>query len=199
MAADLTLAVLTGGGSRRMGRDKASIEVGGIPLAAHPALALRGVVAEVLLCGRAVPGVQGRPVPDLSGVSGPLAGVLGALLAARTALVAVVACDAPDLEPRLVVALAGMLRASEANVAVGCSARGPEPLPAVVRRAAFDRLAELATSGTGALHRAWEALGAIVADAATCRTLDPEGLSFVSWNRPEDVRPRVPRAPRTLD
>lgn len=192
----LTLAVLVGGRSRRMGRDKATIDAGGVPLAARPGLALGGLVDEVILAGRSVPGVAGRPVDDAAGAVGPLAGVVAALRAARTPLVVVAACDAPFLAPGLVARLVETLvSAPGARVAAGSSWAGLEPLPAVLRREAAEPLLELAGAGVQALRRAWEELGLARLDAATCAAVDPGGGSFESWNRPADVR-RLPPAPR---
>jgi molybdopterin-guanine dinucleotide biosynthesis protein A len=82
-------AVLTGGASRRMGRDKALVEVHGRALVAVAADALRAAGAEVVLTiggdadalVAAAPGT--RPVADLHPAEGPLGGLLTAFAAAR--------------------------------------------------------------------------------------------------------------------
>jgi molybdopterin synthase catalytic subunit len=97
--------VLTGGSSRRMGIDKATLEVGGVALARHVADALAGAVSVAVEVG---PGVTGLPcvVEDPAG-SGPLAAVVAGWeeLVRRTGEkqpAVVLACDLPAITPRLV-------------------------------------------------------------------------------------------------
>lgn len=93
-------AVLCGGASRRMGRDKALVEVDGVALARRVADALRAGGCDVVLAvGGDAPalGALGlAPVPDRWPGEGPLAGLATALAAAadRGADVLVLApCD----------------------------------------------------------------------------------------------------------
>jgi molybdopterin-guanine dinucleotide biosynthesis protein A len=95
--------LLTGGSSRRLGTDKATVVVGGQRLADHAAAVLTAVCATVLEVG---PGVTDLPVCREDPVgSGPLA----ALVAGFAALgshsergVILLACDLPGVEVPLV-------------------------------------------------------------------------------------------------
>ncbi len=89
--------LLTGGTSRRMGFDKASIPIGGVPCAARVAKVLRAVVAHAVEVG---PGTSGLPaVREEPPGGGPLVAVCAGARAleesgsTRPALV--VACDLP--------------------------------------------------------------------------------------------------------
>lgn len=100
--------LLTGGASRRMGTDKASIEVGGIPLAVRTAQLLVAAASPVLEVG---PGYSGLPtVADDRAGDGPLAAIavgaraLGDLGHAGPVLI--LATDLPDLGLRGVRCLA---------------------------------------------------------------------------------------------
>lgn len=124
-------AVLVGGASRRMGRDKARLPYGGRSLAAHVAGVLDQVFTEVVLVARGVAveaeeraeervgegagdgELAGRTVlTDHFPGAGPLAGLHAALLHAREArgrgsragggAVFLAACDLPGLSPELV-------------------------------------------------------------------------------------------------
>lgn len=187
-AAQVTLAVLTGGGSRRMGRDKASLPVGGVALGSLPVRALAALCAEVLAVGAPIPGVTARTVPDAIAGAGPLSGLVAGLDAATTDLVVVSACDAPSIEAALV---AGLLRRvcgdPSLDAALCRGPRGLEPLPAVWRRRAAIPLRRLLESGERALRSAVAAVSAAVVEEDEWRAWDPDGGSFVNWNVPADV------------
>ena len=89
--------LLTGGNSRRMGFDKASMLIGGVPCAAKVAAVMQAVVADAVEVG---PGVSGLPAVQEEPLGGgPLVAVctgaraLNELGGWRSALV--VACDLP--------------------------------------------------------------------------------------------------------
>ena len=100
--------LLTGGASRRMGTDKASIVVSGVPLAVRTAAVLAAVVAPALEVG------PGRSALDAVVDDPPGRGPLAAAAAGARALserghrgpAVVVACDLPRLGPRAVHGLA---------------------------------------------------------------------------------------------
>jgi len=97
-------AVLVGGKSRRMGRDKALLAVGGQPLLQRVVEALREVTDELLLVGvgaERYAWLGGRAVDDLVPGGGPFAGVYTALSVARHSHCLVVACDMPFLNTDL--------------------------------------------------------------------------------------------------
>jgi molybdopterin-guanine dinucleotide biosynthesis protein A len=112
--------VLAGGMSRRMGVDKAFVDVGGAPLVSRVAAAVRAAgAADVVAVGGDGPRLVTaglRFVPDRWPGEGPLGGLVTALAAVaadRTDptsddLVFVTACDHPALDP----ALPGALRAA---------------------------------------------------------------------------------------
>ncbi|HET9050535.1 MAG TPA: molybdenum cofactor guanylyltransferase [Candidatus Dormibacteraeota bacterium] len=197
-AAGATLVVLTGGRSSRMGVDKALLDAGGVPLAARPALALAALCDEVVLAGRAVPGVAGRVVPDAPGAEGPLAGIVAGLRAASRDLCVVAACDMPTIEPGLVALLLDALEQDPAlDVAVCAGAGGRlEPLPFAARRAAaVGRLETAVEAGVRSINGALEAALAGVVPARAWRQVDPDGATFASWNTPSDVRELPPLRP----
>jgi molybdopterin-guanine dinucleotide biosynthesis protein A len=109
----LPLLVLAGGHSRRMGRDKATLEWEGTPLLLRVVERLAPIAAEVWVAarpGQALPAGTYRRVDDERPGEGPLAGLAGGLAAiggkmAESAPVAVAACDYPYAEPKLFPAL----------------------------------------------------------------------------------------------
>lgn len=107
---EVTGAILTGGASRRMGRDKALIEVDGAILAERVAACLADAgVQEVVCIGGDLLGLAARglaAVPDLHPGQGPLGGVLTALgTAAAGDAVVVLAVDLAHPDPAVIRAL----------------------------------------------------------------------------------------------
>ncbi len=90
-------AILAGGASRRMGRDKAFVDLGDRKLVEVAAQALAGAGAtEVFAVGgdtEALARVGLKCVPDQFPGEGPLGGVITALQAATENVVAVLGCD----------------------------------------------------------------------------------------------------------
>jgi molybdopterin-guanine dinucleotide biosynthesis protein A len=170
-------AVLTGGRSSRMGRDKATLEVDGAPLAARGLAALRDAgAAQVLAVGgdlAALAAMGFETVADDYPGAGPLGGLLTALLAASHDPVVVVACDLPDLEPAAVTAVLDAL-APGVDAVVPTAAGHPQPLLAAYRRGCRPALDAAFAAGERSVVGA---LGALVVarpdlDAAWCRGLD---------------------------
>ena len=134
MTPRFTGAVLTGGASRRLGTDKALLEIDGQALAERSAAALRDAGAtEVLAIGGDLDALGrltavDRAVPDLHPGEGPLGGVLSAFAAAADDVVVVLACDVPGIAASDVRALLDALNA-EPTAAVAHAVVGDRAQP----------------------------------------------------------------------
>jgi len=136
-------AVLAGGASRRMGRDKALVAApDGRPLVVVGLDALRAAGAtDLVVVGgdeRALDALGDRGarwVPDLHPGDGPLGGILTALAATDEELVVVMACDMPGVGPEVPAALAAALAGSPASgAAIATVDDREQPLTACWRR-----------------------------------------------------------------
>jgi molybdopterin-guanine dinucleotide biosynthesis protein A len=99
--AGCTGVVLAGGASRRMGRDKAAIVLGGETLLQRTARVLGQIFPRVLQVGRA--GTEAGPggiafLNDYRPARGPVSGIAAALAASESRWIFVAACDMPRLE-----------------------------------------------------------------------------------------------------
>jgi molybdenum cofactor guanylyltransferase len=98
---NFSAVILAGGESRRMGQDKAWLELGGQPLIRRAVSTVRDSgIQEVLISGRAGTdySILGCPVLlDLEPGCGPLGGIERALATATAPLVLVVAVDLPGV------------------------------------------------------------------------------------------------------
>ena len=98
-------AILAGGASSRMGRDKALVEVAGEPMVRRVSSALESVTASLVVVGRSAPIAELAAIPDeVVGPVGPLAGVAAAMGSALgaggpRAVVVAVAVDLPFVRP----------------------------------------------------------------------------------------------------
>ena len=178
-------AVLAGGASRRMGRDKATMPVEGVELAATVLAAAARVAAPVVLVapeGHAARRLASRVVTDPG--QGPLAALAAALEALDATEVLVLAGDHPGLRVELLAHLVALAPRGEA---VACR-RGPrlEPLVAVYRRAPALVAARRASPG-GSLLGLLAELRTVVVEEPEWRALDPDGRSFVDLDDPGDV------------
>ena len=147
--------VLVGGQSRRMGRPKQLLKIGGGAMIEHVVRALSGEVDEVVLLG-------GGPVPatleslsrvaDADDCQGPMAGILGAMRAEPDACWVMAPCDIPLLRRAAVRWLVGMRRSGA--WAVLPSLEGfVEPLFGLYESEARTLLEEAAADSEHALYR----------------------------------------------
>lgn len=173
-------AVLVGGASRRMGKDKAIVRIDGVPMAERVAGALRRAgAAQVVRVGGERAGPDVDWVPDDHPGEGPLGGLLTALGHAQHDLVVVLACDLVDPSAAAIERLVGRAAGHAAAVP---EARGrAQWLHAawsvrrclVALRAAFDE-------GERSLHGAAARLDDVH------RFVDDAG-AYADADRPEDL------------
>lgn len=183
-------AVLIGGSSRRMGVDKAALEVGGMPMALRVAQALREVTDDVMAVGPPAEYLREagvRTVADDHPGEGPLGGILTAMRSTTAGHLLVVACDLPSITPSALRHLASTLTADpSADIAVAVAdvpdvgRRSEEPLCAAWRVArCAPALAAAFDGGERAVHRAWAGLARVPVRVA--------GEVLLNVNAPTDV------------
>lgn len=191
-AAPLAAAVLAGGASRRMGRDKATMPVGGVELARQAIRAAARLAEPVVLvapeghpAAALAPAAEARWVADPG--RGPLEALVAALRTVDTAALLLLAADHPLLVPALLDLL---VAGREGFEAVACR-RGPrlEPLVAVYQRAAALAAAEamLAADPDRSLRGLLGVLRTRVIEEPEWRRVDPDGASFVDLDDPADL------------
>jgi len=95
---DITCAILAGGKSTRMGKDKATIEVCNKPLIQQVYEKAQRVFRKILIVSSVheqFPGIDAPIVQDISPLRSSMVGIASALLSADTPYVFVLACDMP--------------------------------------------------------------------------------------------------------
>jgi molybdenum cofactor guanylyltransferase len=184
-----TGAILGGGASRRMGRDKLPLKVGDTTLLARVHEALASRCAEILIVGG---GGYASPetcrVPDLRpGRQGPLAGIEAALLAARYQSVFIAAGDMPFLTGDLVGYLLGLLSDHVAAVVPHFGGR-PHPLCAAYSRAVQPAVSGALDRGVRSVRGLLDGLpGVRYVGEEELRRCDDPNLLLMNVNSPEDL------------
>jgi molybdenum cofactor guanylyltransferase len=175
-------AVLAGGDGRRIGGDKATLELAGTPLLQYPLAAVRAALDDVAVVAKAattLPPLDARVLIWLEADEPrhPLAGVVHALVRARGRSVVVVSGDMPFVTRGLVTALARE-RARGAPAVVPRAAGRLQPLCARYDPGALAALTAF-DPGTPA-EETVAALGPRILDW-------PDDAPFFKINRPEDL------------
>ena len=136
--------VLAGGGSTRMGRDKALLEHHGRTLLEHVAAQVRGAAGNVRIIADPVryQHLGFVVVPDERPGCGPLGGIVTALSISNHPWNLVVACDMPEIGAPFLATL--VREAAGARSGIECVVPthpgGPEPLCAMYHRGALPKL-----------------------------------------------------------
>jgi len=185
--------ILAGGGSTRFGRDKALVEVGGIPMIASMIELVRSVTRQMKIV--AAPGKYDafgvEIVEDRWPGEGPLGGIITALEDAAMSATwpewnLIVSCDMPFLTQEWLAFLGERATKSKAQVVFPHSASGPEPLcacwqtgAAAELRSGFERGVRKVTEGIALLR-------AEVLDEADWKRFDSAGRLFWNMNTASD-------------
>lgn len=184
----LGAVILAGGESRRMGRDKAWLWLGGKPLIARTLSILHeSDIQEVLISGRAGTDYStlGCPVLfDLDPGCGPLSGIDRALSTVLAPMLLVLAVDLPLITPSLIQRLAAQCDDSTGIVP---ELHGRlEPLAAIYPRSCGVIAREcLLKSQRSARHFAAECLR--IQAVRAYPVPDAEAGCFENWNSPADI------------
>jgi molybdopterin-guanine dinucleotide biosynthesis protein A len=170
-----------------MGRDKASLAVGGVTLLDCTIGRLGSVVEDVLVVGReASTGCVSpvRFVPDELPGEGPLGGLLTGLRAARHPYCVVLACDLPFLEVEVLSYLLSLAPDHQAVVPrVGDHA---QVLHAVYQRSVIPTIEHLLGMGERRVESLLDHIETRFVAEHEIAPLDPQLRSFVNVNTPED-------------
>jgi molybdenum cofactor guanylyltransferase len=183
-----SVAVLAGGESKRMGRDKALLPLNERPLIAHVVDRCGSCSDDVFVVTkrpRQLQSLRFRVVVDDFEEQTPLSGIVSALRAAARPYVFVCACDMPFVSPTLIRMLAD--RAEGFDAAVPRRDGRAEPSHGVWAADASDVVATALQAGERAVYRVLETMHVAWIEEDDWRVVDPDGRSFVNVNTPEDL------------
>jgi molybdopterin-guanine dinucleotide biosynthesis protein A len=186
-----TLIILAGGKSQRMGKDKAFIRFHGETLVSRILDRLEGLAEEVIVIAPRSPENLPRGVqfaPDLLPGRGPLGGLYTALSVASHQIIAVVACDMPFVNAKLLAYQRDILLSEDLDVVVPSSEKGLEPLHAIYRKnSCLPRVRKTLEAGKGQLISWFPSVKVHILAPEESNTFDRRGLIFLNVNTPEEL------------
>jgi molybdenum cofactor guanylyltransferase len=147
---ELTGFVLAGGASRRMGRPKHALSLGGETLLMRAVRMMRSVAGRVYILGPAerAHGLDLVALSDELPGRGPLCAIYTGLIHTRTEFNLFLGCDVPFMQVRFLRYLAQQALDSRADVTLAATPHhGYQPLSAIYRRRALPAVRRSLTAG----------------------------------------------------
>jgi molybdopterin-guanine dinucleotide biosynthesis protein A len=184
---ELSGAILAGGQSRRMGRDKGQLMLNGETLVARMVRTLRVLcddVAVVTNTPEPFARLGVRLIGDVIPGGGALSGIHAGLANARHEFTVVVACDMPFLNTELVRHMA--LLAPTYDAVVPRWQGELEPLHAIYSRNCITPIEPLLRQGGRRIIEFYDYIRVRYLEREEILRFDPDGLSFFNVNSPQD-------------
>lgn len=191
MYKNVTGVLLAGGESRRMGWDKAGIELDGVTTAKRTIDAFRPLFADIFAVSKTTGRFDDlgcREVADIFDEMGAMVGVLTALGEAKTEYIFVAACDMPFIDRGVVELIVSRGAGFQAALPL-ISGKG-DPLHALYSKDCFEPMLAFMKKEGKSLNRFIESLseGQVrYISEDEIREVDPGALSLFNMNTPEDL------------
>ena len=187
---DIAGVLLAGEKSRRMGRDKRFIDVGGRTLVERASEVFKQLFSEILIVAAeptAALLALGPVVTDTFPDRGSLGGLYTGLSRASRNRVFAAACDMPFLDPAVIAFMATFDR--QADIVIPRLSTGLQPLHAIYAKNCLPDLHRMICAGNLKLHELVESRSLLVKviPEEQIRSIDPRLISFMNVNRPADL------------
>lgn len=184
----ISVAILAGGKSRRMGQDKAFLPVGGRPVIERVIARVSPLTDDLFInandAAKYLP--LGLPVrPDVYPDKAALGGIYSAIYHARHPQVLVVACDMPFLNPALLRYLAGLAPTADVVVPV-INPPQPETMHAVYSKNCLPAIEPRLRAGRLRIIGFFDDVTVRQVSRDEVTRFDPDLYSFLNMNTPED-------------
>ena len=186
--------ILAGGRSSRMGQAKALLPFDGEPLITHIVRSLKDIFADVVVVlapGQDVPVLPVTFVRDEVAYQGPVSGIYHGLKAAKSDVSFVGSCDVPFLNRTLISYLCSQI--CDHDVVVPYWEGRYQPLFAIYRKDVTSYLHAQLQRGELRPIFLFDKVRTRKIEEEEIRRFDPEGLSFLNMNTPEDYEAALQR------
>ncbi|HSQ27021.1 MAG TPA: molybdenum cofactor guanylyltransferase [Anaerolineales bacterium] len=196
----LTIVIQAGGQSRRMGKDKALIPFLGQPLISRVIQRVLPVASEILITTNKPQDFDFLPYPLITDIipgRGALGGVYTALSAATQPLVALVACDMPFVNHKLIDAQRVALLSHAADLVIPRVNAGLEPFHAIYDRdSCLPHIFEAIQQDQWRVDSWFSKVNIHYYGEAEIQRYDPRKMSFWNVNTPEELETAIALAER---
>ena len=186
----LSVAIQAGGGSKRMGFNKALMSFLGEPLITRISRLLSPISDDLFIITQEPDAYQHlglRTISDEVPNMGAIGGLQTAMSQARCDYVAVVACDMPFVNPDILQYCREILVDHNADVAIPLTMDGYEPLHAVYRKATcLPAIKDAMNAGQKRLISWLSEVKVEESKEEKLRLLDPDELAFINTNTIDD-------------
>ena len=182
----ITGGILVGGKSRRMGQDKALLELNGQPLAGRIIQTLQTCFDHLLLVGDKPERFADYTIPVIPDIypGSSLGGLYTGLKAAATEHIFVTSCDIPFPNPALISLICSRSGSHDAVIPASCS--GLEPLFACYRKTCLPVMQQALEAGNYRITSLLDQLQTLRLTVEELHTLDPDGRGLLNINTPHD-------------
>jgi molybdopterin-guanine dinucleotide biosynthesis protein A len=194
----ISLAILAGGGSERMGQDKALKLFLGRPLIQRVQERLAGLAEEIIVSTNQPEkyAFLGLPLyPDLIPDRGALGGLYSALSAVHSPWMAAIACDMPFASAALFEYERDLMAREDVDAVIPRGPHGTEPLHAIYRcESCLPAIRSALDAGEWKLISWLPKVKVHYVPPAEIAEIDPSGLAFWNLNTPEEFSQAEQRA-----
>ncbi len=184
----ISIAILAGGQSRRMGQDKTFLEVAGQPVIERVIDRVQPLTDDLLISTNSPEKFRRfglRLVGDVYPNKGVLGGIYSALRAARHLRTLVVACDMPFLNPNLLRYLSDLSLLADITVPVP-TPPSPEPLCAVYSKTCLHPIEARLQTDQLQVSSLFDEVSVRYVYRDEIAQFDPDFYTFININTPDD-------------
>ena len=185
--------ILAGGKGRRLGREKAWVELGGKSLLQHAVSNLEFLNSEIVIVKApegelptVSAGVNLKVVQDSVGGKGPLSGILSGLVNSNYSYNLIVACDMPLLNKDLVKYMISSVK--DYYAVVPRLGKHLEPLQAVYSKDCISEIEKLLAQDRLKVEGLFSGVRTRFVESAEIERFDAAHLSFININTPTDLK-----------
>jgi molybdopterin-guanine dinucleotide biosynthesis protein A len=185
---DVTCIILAGGASRRMGRDKAFIQIEGIRLLDYVYKKCRELFSEIIIVTnqpQQFVDYQTPVVPDEIPGIGSIGGLYTGLKRASNYYSFCVACDMPFLNPELIALIIEKRHSSD--VVIPRTRAGLEPLHALYSKRCIEPLKKYIEKGDLKISNILAEVKVRYCNEEEIKKVDPSLLSFMNVNTKKEL------------
>jgi molybdopterin-guanine dinucleotide biosynthesis protein A len=185
---DVTCIILAGGASRRMGRDKAFIQIEGIRLLDYVYKKCRKLFSEIIIVTnqpQQFVDYQTPVVPDEIPGIGSIGGLYTGLRRASNYYSFCVACDMPFLKPELIARI--IEKRSNSDIVIPKTRAGLEPLHALYSKRCIEPLKKYIEKGDLKISNILVEVKVQYCSEEEIKKVDPSLLSFMNVNTKKEL------------